>query len=381
MPELRKAHGMRERSPGVWEIIVEAGRDPVTGRYRQVSRVFRGSLRDAQKERARLLTEVAGGRHTGTGATLDDLCEAWLVELERKGRSAKTIHGYRQNYRHNVQPTLGRTRVTKLTTKMLTDLYGEHQRRGLSPRSVYQIHATVSSMMTQACRWGWRDNNPAQWADPPTVPNRMPVVPTPAEVIALIEAAERSRRPEYARVFLLAATTGMRRGEICALRVSDIDWDAQAITVARSIVEIERQGIHEAPTKNRRIRQVAIDPSTVEALQAQVDMMRKRAASGGAALATDAHVFSDALDGAAPWRPGAITLYFSRLRTQADLGRLSFHSLRRFMETYGQDLGFSAIQVAMRAGHDPSVAAKHYTGKVQDTDRLLAVAVAKLLRG
>ncbi len=77
-----------------------------------------------------------------------------------------------------------------MTTKMLTDLYGEHQRRGLSPWRVYQIHATISSMMTQACRWGWRDSNPAQWADPPSRPNDPPTVPTPEEVQMLVQAAE-----------------------------------------------------------------------------------------------------------------------------------------------------------------------------------------------
>ena len=64
MPEQRKAPGMRERAPGVWELIVEAGRDPVTGRKRQISRTFRGGLREAKKARAALLTEVGKGRHT-----------------------------------------------------------------------------------------------------------------------------------------------------------------------------------------------------------------------------------------------------------------------------------------------------------------------------
>jgi hypothetical protein len=45
--KLRTAPGMRERAPEVWEIVVQAGRDPVTGRNRQVSRTFRGSLREA----------------------------------------------------------------------------------------------------------------------------------------------------------------------------------------------------------------------------------------------------------------------------------------------------------------------------------------------
>ena len=181
MAKLRKAPGMRERSPEVWEIVVQAGRDPLTGKHRQVSRTFRGTLRQAKKERAALLTEVSKGRHTGTRATLDELFADWIVELGRKGRSPNTIRGYEQVYRHDIQPTLGTTPVTKVTTKTLTDLYGAHQARGLSARTVYQIHACLSSMFTQACRWGWRDTNPAQWAEPPPIPNRTPEVPAPRQ--------------------------------------------------------------------------------------------------------------------------------------------------------------------------------------------------------
>ncbi len=49
------------------------------------------------------------------------------------------------------------------------------------------------------------------------------------------------------------------------------------------------------------------------------------------------------------------------------------------METYGQEAGFSLAQVAIRAGHDPAVAAKHYTGRVSEADRALAAAIENLL--
>ena len=53
--------------------------------------------------------------------------------------------------------------------------------------------------------------------------------------------------------------------------------------------------------------------------------------------------------------------------------------LRKFMETHGQEMGYSVTQVAMRAGHDPSMAAKHYSGRVSETDRALATAVDSLI--
>jgi integrase len=378
--ELRTAPGMRERSPGVWELIVEGGRDPVTGKRRQVSRVFRGSLRDAKKARAELIVDVGKGRHTGTAASIDHLFEEWIVELRRKGRSPNTIRGYESVYRHNIKASLGSTPVRKVTTKMLTDLYGAHQKRGLSARSVYQIHACLSSMFTQACRWGWRDANPAQWADPPARSNTTPVVPSPDDVRKLVDAARRSRRPEYARAIFIAATTGVRRAELCALRRQrDVDWDNAVMTVAWSIYDRSGEPQREIPTKNRRARPVALDDATLRNLRDQLEFMEARAAACGVELLEDAYLFSDAADGAVPWKPGAITRYFDRLRTRVGLPGIDFHHLRKFMETYGQDLGFSAVQVALRAGHDPSVAARHYTGAIAESDRALATAVAALL--
>jgi integrase len=380
MPELRKAPGMRERAPGSWELIVEAGRDPVTGRKRQVSRTFHGNLRDARKARAELLVEVGKGRHTGTASTVDQLYEDWIAELRRKGRSPNTVYGYQRVYERNIRPTVGRVAVTKVNTKMLTDLYGAHQRRGLSARSVYQIHACLSSMFTQACRWGWRDTNPAQWAEPPSIPNVAPVVPTPDDVRRLIEAAEQSRRPEYARAILVAATTGLRRAELCALRRRrDVDWERGLLTVSASIVVLKDVPLQEIPTKNRRERRLAVDYLTLSMLQAQVQSLEDRARLARAELLPDAYVFSDDVQGAVPWKPDAVSQYFGRLRSRAGLAHIDFHDLRRFMETYGQEMGYSVAQVAMRAGHDPSVAARHYSGRVVQTDRDLAEAVASLL--
>ena len=235
-------------------------------------------------------------------------------------------------------------------------------------------------MFTQACRWGWRDSNPAQWAEPPSIPNVSPVVPTPDEVRRLIDAADRSRRPEYARAILVAATTGLRRAELCALRRQrDVDWDRGLLKVSASIVVLKDVPLQEIPTKNRRERMLAVDDLTLSMLRAQVQFLEERARLARVELLPDAYVFSDDISGDVPWRPDAVSQYFGRLRTRAGLDHFDFHDLRRFMETYGQEMGYSVAQVAMRAGHDPSVASRHYSGRVLQTDRELAHAVASLL--
>ena len=102
---------MRERSAGVWELIVPAGLDPVTGRRRQVSRIFRGNLRDAKQARAELLTEVSKGRHAGHCCHVEQLYADWIVELRRKGRSPNTVYGYERAHDGDISSASAAARV------------------------------------------------------------------------------------------------------------------------------------------------------------------------------------------------------------------------------------------------------------------------------
>ena len=122
-----------------------------------------------------------------------------------------------------------------------------------------------------------------------------------------------------------------------------------------------------------------IDELTSAILRAQLDEVEARAALARVELVDDPYVFTDAADGSEPWKPDGVSQYFGRLRKRVGLDHVQFHQLRKFMETYGQEMGYSVTQVAMRAGHDPSIAAKHYSGRVSETDRALATAVASLL--
>ncbi len=144
------------------------------------------------------------------------------------------------------------------------------------------------------------------------------------------EQAERSKGPKQARAILVAATTGIRRAELCGLRT-------------------------------------------------QIEAVEERARAAGVELVDDPFAFTDSADGSVQWKPTLITRNFQRLRARVGLDHLDFHDLRKFMETYGQEMGYSITQVALRAGRNPAVAARHYSGRVTETDRALAAAVASLL--
>jgi integrase len=178
----------------------------------------------------------------------------------------------------------------------------------------------------------------------------------------------------------IAATTGTRRAEICAIkRDRDVDWDRSILTVTRSIVVLPRTAPAEIPTKNRRIRPVALDELTLSMLRDQLTFLEERSAEAEVPLVDDPYLFTDEVDGSAPWKPDSITQFFTRLRDRVGLEHLTFPDLRTFMETHAQDLGFAPATAAMRVGHDPSVMSEHYTGRVEEADRTLASAVAALI--
>lgn len=375
----RTERGLYEISPGVWRVIVSAGIDPARSTetrkvYRQVERRFQGTLTEARAFRAKLITEAKQGRYGGTDATMNELLDAWLRELERLGRAPSTITSYRKMAAAHIRPILGATRVRDVTVRMLSDLLAALHESKLSANSVRLVHATLSAAFSQAARWEWIDKDPTKLVRAPSLQNKRPTIPTVPEVVALLEAASRCSRPEIAVAIWLAATTGVRRGELCGLRLSDFDFDRSRMQVERAL-----SGETVWTTKNRRWREVALDPATVAVVQGHMEVLRLRAEKGGTTFREDGYLFTDSMTGDQPWNPHIVTDTFRRLTADLGLKHLTFHSLRKFMESRALDAGFSIAEVAHRAGHDPAVLMRFYAGGVQESEQKLAEAVAKLL--
>jgi integrase len=175
-------------------------------------------------------------------------------------------------------------------------------------------------------------------------------------------------------VIWLAAITGARNSEIRGLRVSDFDPEAGWLGIERAISAGKVW-----TTKNRRYRDNALDDMTAAVVAAQIEWMAARAHQAGTRLSPDAYLFSDHPTGHDHWAEERITRYFGRLTERTGLSHLKFRYLRKFMDTYGQELGFTTEQVAARAGHDPTVARRYYTGTAAATDRRLSAALASAL--
>jgi integrase len=289
---------MRPRQGG-YQVIVYAGIDPVTGRQRQIARQVKGK-REAERLEAKLRAEVADGRHRGTSArTVGELLDVYLAWRETSGKplSPATLNDYRTIVETKLKPALGKLRLPQLDPVTLDRFYGQLRRRGrndtaaLSTSRVRQVHAVLSGALGLAARYGWIGFNPARLARPPAAENDKRPVPTPAEVREVLAAAE--QEDQVFGLFLrLCATTGLRAGEVCALRWCDLDLEAGELSVSGNVVHVsglERGYVRKGPKSEHGMRLIALDPKTMQGLRAHQARPRARLGQWNDTLAEDAY--------------------------------------------------------------------------------------------
>ena len=188
----------------------------------------------------------------------------------------------RREIENRIRPKLGDIPLRELTAEDLDDAYTEWLNEGLAASTVHRHAAVVLSALTQAGKWGWLDCSPAGKASPPSAKSLHKLVtPTLDQVARLIRAAE-TADPMMAAAVALAFVTGARRGELCALRWSDVTFEAidgpEVATVCfeRSMSQIGDKLI-EKSTKTGRERSVMIDGRSAAILRLhqnwQLDLM------------------------------------------------------------------------------------------------------------
>jgi integrase len=372
-PRTRVDRGIYKLGKDRYEVVVSRGWDPVKKRYGQKTERVNGTITAARAARARLLLEVDDGRHAGSDITLADVIDDWLAQLEKVERAPKTLKDYRYDADRYWIPGLGQRKVREITRAQIQDVLNDLIDQGLSTPTLRHIRACISGAMTHASRQDWiaRDPTKPKLLVLPPMRSKRAIVPAPADVVVLLRAATLSERPEMSRVIWLGAVTGARNSELRALRLSDFDAAEGRLGIERAISAGKVWS-----TKNRQIRDNHLDDVTIAVVVEQIEWMRARAAAAGGTLDDDAYLFSEDLQGRTHWSESIVTKFFAKLADDNDLEQYTFKHLRKFMDTWGQELGFSREDVAKRAGHDPEVAWKAYTGQVAAKDRALSAAIA-----
>ncbi len=252
--------------------------------------------------------------------------------------------------------------------------------RALAPNSVKRIHAVMRTALEQGVKWGWLATNPAAAAGPPAnkvKPTR--TIPTPADIGRLIDRASEVNPvlPVFLRV---AAATGARRGELCALRWADVDLAGRSLAICHSMAHTRSRGVVEKDTKSHAERRLSLDPGTVELLAAHLRASQALVERCGGTLVDGAFVFSHEVDGSEAWRPDYVSLAFTRLRNACGLDAVRLHDLRHFNATALLAAGTDVRTVSGRLGHaDASTTLDIYSHFVRHADEQAAGTIGAIL--
>jgi hypothetical protein len=107
----------------------------------------------ADRELAKLVSEVATGKISAGKETVGALLDLWLNHCESIGHSPTTMRKYHQLADAVVRPELGKVRLSKLTARQLDSPYSKLTARGNKPLTVWRLHTFISAMLAQGERW------------------------------------------------------------------------------------------------------------------------------------------------------------------------------------------------------------------------------------
>ena len=341
------------RKGDVWYAVIYEGVDPVTGKERR--RWHRSGTDRAEAEAlATRLASAESVRRNGGRSELSVtgfLTRYWLP-AKRIDLEASTFDGYQRMVRLHISRHIGDIPLRGLRAERLEELYSDlldhgnsRTGRGLSPKTVLDVHVVIRSSLDDAIRRGLLRTNPAKAAHAPKHRRnrcRADRVWTADQLKAFFNlTADRRQYPS----FWLAANTGMRRGELLGLRWDAIDIQQRRLSVNRAVVSVAARPQESGGKTRNSPRTIDLDIATLQVLaqwrQRQTDELGR---------SEDAMQLHTKPDGNLI-HPQTLSQAFERTVATTTLPPISLHDLRHTHATLLLKAGVPLKVVSERLGH------------------------------
>ncbi len=360
---------IRRRGAHSFEIKFDAGHDEKTGKRLTQFHTVRGTRKDAEFKLAELVASVGKGSYVGRSTlTVREHVQARIEQWEALEKiTPKTAERYRELLENQITPYIGAAALQKLKpadverwhatlkTSGRKDGHG-----GLSSRTIGHAHRLLSKALKEGLRHDLVVRNVAAAEAPPKVDSEEVAVLDEGQVKAIVEKLR--GRAMYPRA-ITALFTGIRRGELLALRWRHLDLDSKnpELRVREAIEETKARGIRfKAPKTKNSIRDVTLPDIVVDALRGlRRQQLELRIALGLGKLPDDALIFPR-LDGTAQ-SPRAFSKDWSDVAENIGFPQITFHAFRHTHASHLIDAGIDVVKISRRLGHaSPTVTLKIY---------------------
>jgi integrase len=370
---------IRARGPDRWQVVVNLPR--TAGKRTQFFETIKGTREDAEAR----LKELGERRKAKIDprTTVAAYLDFWIeYKTTNDDLRASTTTRYKQILDTHVIPLVGKMKIAELRRTDINRIYTTAKKHGnvktgggLSAQSVTHIHRVLFAALQDAVIvHEVLEQSPCPKRKQRTNgKEKMRALDRP-ELLKLISTSVGTR---LHTPILIAASVGLRRGEVLGLKWTDISFSKNTVSVARSL---QPDLTIVAPKTDAGRRTVHMPADLAEALRRHKAEQNERRLATGAGYKDQGFVFTDIEGG--PWKPASIATLFRSIAKRSGLGHLRFHDLRHTCASLLLDARFPITTVAQIMGHaSAAVTASIYAHAIPKTSEDAAVAMDGILKG
>lgn len=252
-----------------------------------------------------------------------------------------------------------------------------HLSAGLAPKTVRNIQNMLHRALGTAVAWRYLEHNPAEHVARPRVRRQRPDTWNADQLRAFLAVARVDR---FHALWMLVATTGMRRSELAGAELEFLDLGAGVLVIAPTRVVVDGKPVDEDGKTDAGRRTISLDPYTVEVLREHVSRLRAERAAWGDSYPDHGKLF--VYEDGRQLHPDTITRRFNRLVDKADLPRITLQGVRHSYATVSMDAGINPKIVSERIGHsNVGFTMATYVQRSPGLDKQAATTIAELILG
>ena len=347
---------------------------------REGNRVRKYRTFDTKRDATRAFNEHKVKMDKGTQImpseyTFAQWLDYWYKDIILPQIEETTAYGYRGMIENYLKPQLGEIRLQKLTARDIQQYYTWlMDEKELSPNTVIKHHNLLTNTLNAAERQEYITKNPMRAVSPPKKRQREAKFYTSEQLGTLLDKAVGTRLelPVY-----ICAYLGLRRGELCGLRWSDVDLEHKTITIENTRTQAGKKEI-EKGTKTASSTRTLYLPDTL------CDMLKAAKENQQACRAEYKNAYDDndyvvVMEDGRPFRPNYLSELFGKFLADNDLPKIVLHELRHTFASLSNQAGIPAYNIGKALGHStPAPTQKIYTHLLDQTHMQAVEGVAAI---